>query len=231
MTQVDQELPDGWAEALPDDPAFAKFLAEQLPELAADASGHARTDSAQAERESARAGGASAGQASIRGDVTAPTAGVNRLLASVAELPARYAPFFGRIATLWDVSEEVVTAVLDRARLQSAWKRTPLPGVRVLEASGGPRTSGGDVFLVRFAPGTRFPRHRHPGRELMLVLEGSYTDTLGTRVAAGDLHDMGPGSEHGFLVSENEPCIGAVLHFGREFTNPVLRVIDKLLGR
>lgn len=84
---------------------------------------------------------------------------------------------------------------------------------------------------MRFAPGTRFPRHRHPGPEKLLVLQGSYTESAGQRVGPGDLHEMAPGTEHGFLVDKSEPCIGAALQYGREFTGPFMRVLAALFDR
>jgi quercetin dioxygenase-like cupin family protein len=157
--------------------------------------------------------------------------GLQRLLKTVGEPPLRYAPFFGRVGELWDLGENEVTATFAKLRDPAAFQRTPLPGVRVLNVTGGPRTTGAETFLVRFSPGTRFPRHRHPGPEKLLVLEGSYTDTQGVTVRPGDLHEMEPGSEHGFLVSKGEPCIGAAIQYGREFTGPFMRVIAALFDR
>ena len=34
-------------------------------------------------------------------------------------------------------------------------------------------------MFARFAPGLRFPRHKHTGAERVLVLEGSYIDSDG----------------------------------------------------
>jgi quercetin dioxygenase-like cupin family protein len=157
--------------------------------------------------------------------------GLQRLLKTVGEPPLRYAPFFGRVGELWDLGEADVTATFAKLKDPAAFQRTPLPGVRVLNVTGGPRTTGAETFLVRFSPGTRFPRHRHPGPEKLLVLEGSYTDTQGVTVSPGDLHEMEPGSEHGFLVGNGEPCIGAAIQYGREFTGPFMRVIAALFDR
>ena len=154
-----------------------------------------------------------------------------RLLAAVAEPPLRYAPFFSRVSALWDLPEASVSDTFAKLKQRSAWQWTALPGVRVLTVEGGPRTQGAETFLVRFAPGTRFPRHRHPGPEALLVLQGSYTDDHGRRVGPGDLHEMAPDTEHGFLVAKGEPCIGAAVQFGREFTGPFMRVLASLFDR
>lgn len=156
--------------------------------------------------------------------------GLSRLLDAVEEQPLRYAPFIGRLSTLWDVPEAEVESVLVRSRDPLAWRKTPLPGVRVIDVQGGPRTAGAEAKLVRFAPGFRFPRHRHPGYEAVFVLEGSYTDSSGRLVAPGDLHEMTSGSEHSFRVAKHEPCYAASVQAGLEFTGPIMRVLAKIFG-
>ena len=153
-----------------------------------------------------------------------------RLLASVRELPMRYAPFFQRVGALWDLPEERVCKVLTLAKDAAAWQRTILRGVRQIEVQGGPRTANARVRLLKFAPGVRFPRHRHLGLEHVLVLEGSYTDSDGQVVGPGDLQVMEPGSEHGLRVHAGEPCTAALAQFGMEFTGPLLRWVTKLGG-
>src|SRR5262245_65441324 len=70
-------------------------------------------------------------------DAAAP-AGLGRLMADVDQLPLRYAPFFDRLSTLWDIPEADVIAVLERARDPLAWRKTPLPGLQVIDIEGGP---------------------------------------------------------------------------------------------
>lgn len=156
-------------------------------------------------------------------------AGLARLLGAVSQLPLRYAPFVARTASLWGVSEDRAYQIFGSSAQASHWKRTPLPGVRVLPVAE--EAGGANKFMVRFAPGIRFPRHRHVGSEALLVLEGSYTDTLGRVVRPGDLHEMASGTEHGFLVSQEGPCIGAVLQHGREFTGTLMRLLAMVFDR
>ena len=111
-----------------------------------------------------------------------PASAASRLLQAVDELPLRYAPFFDRLGALWDLPVESVEAVLERARAPEAWRKSALPGLRLIDVEGGERVRGADVHLVRFSPGMRFPKHRHPGDEALFVLEGSYKDSSG-RVA------------------------------------------------
>jgi quercetin dioxygenase-like cupin family protein len=156
-------------------------------------------------------------------------AGLARLMGAVSQLPLRYAPFVVRTAALWKVSEQRVDRIFADSARWADWKRTPLPGVRILPVADD--ENGAHTFMVRFAPGVRFPRHRHIGSEALLVLEGSYTDTLGRAVRPGDLHEMASGTEHGFAVAKDGPCIGAVLQHGREFTGPFMRLLAMVFDR
>jgi quercetin dioxygenase-like cupin family protein len=155
-----------------------------------------------------------------------PSAAATRLLRGVEELPLRYAPFFERLAELWDLPVDGVVAVLERARSPEAFRKTALPGLRLLDVEGGERVRGADLHLVRFSPGMRFPRHRHPGDEALFVLEGSYRDSSGRVVRPGDLHEMAAGSEHGFVVARGEPCFAASVQRGREFTGWLIRFLS-----
>jgi quercetin dioxygenase-like cupin family protein len=151
--------------------------------------------------------------------------GAARLMAAVSVLPTRYAPFYARLGELWDLDEAAVVRELTLAAEPSAWKRPGLPGVRSVHVTPGPRLTGARARLRRFSPGLAFPRHRHAGREALLVLEGSFRDETGQRVAAGDAHAMEPGSVHSVQVEGDEPCILASVDFGMEFTGPVMRLL------
>jgi anti-sigma factor ChrR (cupin superfamily) len=156
--------------------------------------------------------------------------GRERLLRAVEALPLRYAPFFERLAKLWDLSVPEVESVLRRAADRGAWRKPRLPGLNVLDVEPGPRLTGARVTLTRFAPGARFPQHRHDGPEAMFVLEGSYRDQSGREVGPGDLHEMAPGTEHWFRVDEGQPCVAASVQFGFEFTGSVMRILSRLFG-
>lgn len=161
--------------------------------------------------------------------VDPPALGQKRLTADVSELPLRYAPFFDALATLWDLSDGDVRAELKRAKDHAEWHWSALPGIRLFDVRAGARTAGKHARLVRFAPGIRFPAHRHKGHEKVLLLEGSYTDSSGIVYRSGDLHEMDEGTEHGFVVNDDEPCICAVVEVGREFRSLFLRVLAKLV--
>lgn len=163
-------------------------------------------------------------------DTQAPASGLARLLAEVEELPLRYAPFFDRLSELWDLPEPLVRERLVAAKRPEAFSRTGLPGIHRLRVQGGPRRAGAGLELLRLAPGARFPEHRHLGEELVLVLEGSYTDA-GRIFGPGDEQPMAAGSSHGLAVLGSAPCVATVVSGGFEFENPPLRLLQRLLQR
>lgn len=153
-----------------------------------------------------------------------------RLFGATSELPLRYAPFFGRLSTLWQAPEQLVRRELTRARDPKRWRSTLLPGLKTFDIQLNGRPEGERARLLHFAPGSRFPKHRHRGHECVLVLEGSYADGNGLEVRAGDLQSMPPGSEHELCILGDSPCIAAVSEHGVDFTGPILRWASKLFG-
>ena len=153
--------------------------------------------------------------------------GAERLARAVSELPLRYAPFFGRLGELWQIPEEQVLSELTRARDPQTWALTWLRGVKTFDvrASAEARSR-----LLCFAAGVRFPKHRHRAPERVLVLEGSYVDSTGCEVSAGEEQLMPAGSEHQLQVLGERDCIAAVSESGIEFTGPWLRWVTKLFG-
>ena len=161
----------------------------------------------------------------------APAPSFARLEAALSELPTRYAPFFGHCAELFDVSEDAVRAELARLRAPQVWSFAGLPGIAQVPVRGGPRVAAAETLFVRFAPGLRFPAHRHTGLERVLVLEGSYEDDGGVVHRAGELREWAAGSAHSFRVSPSAPCIIASVVYGRRFEAWPLRALAGLLGR
>ena len=153
-----------------------------------------------------------------------------RLEGTVSKPPHRYAPFYGRAAELFDLSEDAIIAEMTRLADPKAWTFAGLPGISHASVKGGPRVKSAETLFVRFKPGVYFPRHRHTGLERVLVLEGSYEDSLGVRHRAGELREWPSGTEHSFKVSD-ETCIFASVVFGRRFHAWPLRALAKLLGK
>jgi anti-sigma factor ChrR (cupin superfamily) len=178
-----------------------------------------------------RAPGAGAAAAGNLEDFAPSAALLERLRATLDTPPHRYAPFFERAAELFDLPESVVIDELGRLAEPKVWRFAGLPGIQHVPVKGGPKVASAETLFVRFAPGVRFPKHRHTGLERVLVLEGSYQDTNGVVHRAGELREWAAGSEHGFLVDKSEPCIFASVVFGRRFEAWPLRALASVLGR
>lgn len=84
-------------------------------------------------------------------------------------------------------------AILSAA--QHNWIQSPQPGVEriMLDRIGGERARA--TTLVRYAPGSSFPRHRHPAGEEILVLSGTFSED-GCDYPAGWYLRNAPGSSH-----------------------------------
>lgn len=79
-------------------------------------------------------------------------------------------------------------------RLQD-WLPSPSPGVWRKPLAREAAEHGHTTSIVRFAPGSRFPRHEHPLGEEILVLEGTFSDEHGD-YPAGTYFRNPPGSGH-----------------------------------
>jgi putative transcriptional regulator len=62
------------------------------------------------------------------------------------------------------------------------------------------------VFMLKAAPGTRLPRHRHTGTEWTCVLEGAFRHDLG-RFRPGDFDEADESHEHNPVVEDGVSCI------------------------
>jgi putative transcriptional regulator len=84
------------------------------------------------------------------------------------------------------------------------WRRLA-PGVGAFEL---PTLSGarGHLHLLKVASGRAIPEHGHGGQELTLILQGSYSDTIG-RFARGDVADLDPEIEHKPVADFGDDCI------------------------
>ena len=85
------------------------------------------------------------------------------------------------------------------------WMPSPAKGVerRMLFRIGGEKARA--TSIVRYAPGSRFSRHGHPGGEEFLVLEGTFQDETGDFPAGAYVRNPpgtghAPGSESGCTI-------------------------------
>jgi anti-sigma factor ChrR (cupin superfamily) len=111
---------------------------------------------------------------------------------------------------------EIVKPVTERTlRMQTvtvvrasdlSWQASPSPSVwRKRLFLEGPSESGTVTSLVRFDPGSTFPRHGHPDGEEVFVLEGVYSDErgsfpAGTYLLSPDGFEHEPFSAEGCLL-------------------------------
>lgn len=158
----------------------------------------------------------------------APEGGqLQALLERVSSAPLKYAPFYARVADLLGTDEAQVEELLG----PGGYRRSPLPGVRYKNA---PQKVGqGQVAsVVHFAAGVRYPRHKHRYPERLLVLEGGYTDDSGRHFGPGDMHEMSPGTEHGFVIDEDGKCVAVTIADEKlQFSSFWLRSLARLIGR
>lgn len=102
------------------------------------------------------------------------------------------------------------------------------PGVyrRFIEV---PDDTGTRVFMLKAAPGTRLPDHRHVGTEWTCVLKGAFIHDHG-RFGAGDFDEADSSVDHNPFVEEGEECICLVALNGHvEMTGWLGRLIQPLV--
>jgi anti-sigma factor ChrR (cupin superfamily) len=75
------------------------------------------------------------------------------------------------------------------------WHRSPVPGVWRKPLAREEAERGHATSIVRYDPGSSFPRHDHPLGEEILVLEGIFSDERGD-FGAGSYFRNPPGSSH-----------------------------------
>lgn len=91
----------------------------------------------------------------------------------------------------------------------------PYPGLRRRTFD----SAGATVNEYTFAPGARFPQHRHPQEQITVVLEGKVTMTVDGRsseLLAGAWSVVGPGVEHGITAKSGPARILAIVVPRRE---------------
>jgi putative transcriptional regulator len=102
------------------------------------------------------------------------------------------------------------------------------PGVRQRSVSV-PEVDGIKVFMLRAAPGTKLPHHKHTGYEWTCVLEGAFEHQFG-RFGAGDFDEADETIEHKPVVCEGVPCICIVaLQGGIELQSRLGRLLQPLI--
>lgn len=75
------------------------------------------------------------------------------------------------------------------------WMDSPSAGVQRIPLERESAESGHVTSIVKYAPGSKFPSHRHPKGEEIFVLEGVFSDENGDYPAGSYLRNP-PGSSH-----------------------------------
>ncbi|MCD2173445.1 ChrR family anti-sigma-E factor [Rhizobium sp. C4] len=94
------------------------------------------------------------------------------------------------------------------------------------------KTSDEDISvrLLRIPAGKPVPEHTHGGRELTLVLKGSFSDVSG-RFGPGDFEETDETVDHQPIADPGEDCIClAVTDAPLKFKSRIVRMIQPLLG-
>jgi putative transcriptional regulator len=102
------------------------------------------------------------------------------------------------------------------------------PGVyrRAVDVDDG---EGIKVFMLKAAPGTELPHHKHTGYEWTCVLEGAFEHQFG-RFGPGDFDEADETMEHKPTVCEGVPCICIVaLQGGIELQSRLGRLLQPLI--
>lgn len=84
--------------------------------------------------------------------------------------------------------------------------------------------------LLCIAAGKPVPEHSHGGRELTLVLKGSFHDEI-DHFGPGDIEDADGSLTHQPIAGEEEDCIClAITDAPLKFSNRLLRLVQPILG-
>lgn len=137
-----------------------------------------------------------------------------RLLASTT---GRLEGFVDRFAQLFEVGPGRARRLLDLVDDPQAWGPGPGPGSWLIHFDASPALAGADVGFVRLAPGHRFARHRHAGREHCLVLAGHAHDSLAGDLGPGAEAIAEAGTEHDVATVGADDLVFAVWVWGVDF--------------
>lgn len=136
-----------------------------------------------------------------------------RLFASVDHLE-RFSPHAPALSDALAVPENDARLVLHRFSDDDGWRPAPVPGVTWRKAPVGAPRAGATAILARVEPGASFPRHKHLGDELTLVVQGAILDEHG-RIDAGRVTARRDGSEHTITADPSLPtCLCAIVALG-----------------
>lgn len=144
----------------------------------------------------------------------ASLAGKRRLLAAL-DGPEQYRPFFSLLRTTFDLEDDQLLPLLAKVGDESSW-RAFVPSLRFFDFRPGPAVGLPEGGFLRLAAGATFPRHKHVGREIAVILQGSLL-LEGRAFYPGDLIDAASGTAHSFAAGPGRDLILMVAHGGLSF--------------
>ncbi len=146
---------------------------------------------------------AAAGVALAEGPL-APVTGRDAKLAAIFAMdkaPPRPAPV--RRPRGNDVFPGALQRFIGKSLAEVTWKRS-VPGVREYRVA---ETDGGEVSLYWITAGRKLPTHTHEGSEITLVLQGGFTDVLGSYLR-GDIAIADQDVDHRPVADDDgEDCL------------------------
>jgi quercetin dioxygenase-like cupin family protein len=129
----------------------------------------------------------------------------------------RFLPFLDRLISLFDLPEDDTRREIDAVMDPQAEWESLAPGCTFRDFDGGPALGEAHAGLVRVAPGSSFPSHRHIGEERTLVLQGRVADEHGNEYRAGDLIVMADGTEHELRAVGDQEVVYASVVIALDF--------------
>lgn len=119
-----------------------------------------------------------------------------RLDRSLASFTERLAEYLEPLAKMADLARDAMADILRGMDDAATWLPGPGPGLTVAHVPNGPATANAISGFVRIPAGGSFPTHTHQGKEVVLVVQGSYEDSDGRVYKTGDVSVREPGTTH-----------------------------------
>ncbi len=142
-----------------------------------------------------------------------PSPRVREQLFARVRSQSRWAPFIDRVAQLFDLAAEKAEALLETLEDPRNWVPGPVVGNELYFVPKGPRLAGADAGFLRLGPNVQFPKHKHLGQEIAIIMAGSLREDGSDRLwQPGDVQVNEAGTEHSFRASE-DGCLFAVVVF------------------
>lgn len=129
-----------------------------------------------------------------------PSDGLRSRLLQAAVLDGRFERFVDVASRMLDLSADDTRTLLDRVDSKDSFAEE-LPGVEFFWLPGGPKTEGAVRGFVRVDRQAELPPHVHLGEEQVLVMQGTYVDSLTEeRFGPGQTLSGSPAVDHTFHV-------------------------------